>query len=595
MCMLVRTSFATQQLTIRESYDGTIIIAGAKAEVAQSKETVFRYLVVGGASRATASTLMNEQSSRSHAIFTLILQQRDRVSGACRKSKFHLVDLAGSERAKRTGAVAGRFKESISINQGLLALGNVISALSDDKKRGAGATNGAVHVPYRDSKLTRLLQDSLGGNSRTLMIACVSPATINFEETLNTLKYASRAKNIKNTPIVNQEEVEQLEAKQKNDEEIQRMKDEIANLQTQLQQTRDQPPRATTPSSARSSVAKEVVARSVAINAEAQNELKRASEELVVAKRCVSQYGDAVETMRAYSLEAITSLIAMERDIKALGRPVQQRLNEIVKLLNSTIQTANSSDAISKVMKASSERPEDEGGDAGSALDDEVHRLHKELKDARNDLARNDQIFEMKNADIQRLQAVLAEAKARNEKLFKRVQQLERGGQLWSNAGVDTGDGVGASITDGKLLPPPEEDDEEEEDEGRSSAQVGELPPASAQPTTAKATSSRGLFTRRAGTAAYDSEDDNVLIGRAEDDTKPGTSTVLAPSRRLTGSSRNGLLRGSTALGDARGSTSRSIAPLSSEEVISKLERTIVMLQAKLEELQQQNVSDSLS
>ena len=118
-------------------------------------------------------------------------------------AKFHFVDLAGSERLKRTGATGDRAKEGISINSGLvslikieicgksvqLVLGNVISALGSGK---------VTHVPYRDSKLTRLLQDSLGGNSRTLMIACASPCDVDFVETLNTLNYANRAKNIKN-------------------------------------------------------------------------------------------------------------------------------------------------------------------------------------------------------------------------------------------------------------------------------------------------------------------------------------------------------------------------------------------------------------
>jgi kinesin family protein 4/21/27 len=127
-------------------------------------------------------------------------------------AKFHFVDLAGSERLKRTGATGDRAKEGISINCGLvracavgyhvhtlqLALGNVISALGDVSKK-------ASHVPYRDSKLTRLLQDSLGGNSRTLMIACVSPSDCDFVETLNTLKYANRARNIKNRVTVNQD------------------------------------------------------------------------------------------------------------------------------------------------------------------------------------------------------------------------------------------------------------------------------------------------------------------------------------------------------------------------------------------------------
>ncbi|KAH8827359.1 kinesin [Flagelloscypha sp. PMI_526] len=118
-------------------------------------------------------------------------------------SKFHFVDLAGSERLKRTAAAGERVKEGISINSGLLALGNVISALGDPSRAKSG-TN--AHVPYRDSKLTRLLQDSLGGNAHTLMIACVSPVEYNVSETLNTLKYANRARNIKNSARINEKE-----------------------------------------------------------------------------------------------------------------------------------------------------------------------------------------------------------------------------------------------------------------------------------------------------------------------------------------------------------------------------------------------------
>ena len=118
-------------------------------------------------------------------------------------AKFHFVDLAGSERAKKTGATGSVLKEGININKSLLALGNVISSLTDTSKA------GGMHVPYRDSKLTRILQDSLGGNSRTSMIACCSPAETNYEETLNTLKYASRARNIKNKPVVNRDPASQ--------------------------------------------------------------------------------------------------------------------------------------------------------------------------------------------------------------------------------------------------------------------------------------------------------------------------------------------------------------------------------------------------
>ena len=194
-----------KNIAIREGPGGRIVVSGAKEQEVRTYEEVVRHLEMGELQRTTGSTLMNEHSSRSHAIFTISVEQCPLASllarGAAGKvpyiaAKFHLVDLAGSERNKKTGARGARFKESVTINQGLLALGNVISALGDPRKRGG-------HVPYRESKLTRMLQDSLGGNSRTYMIACVSSSDSNIEETLNTLKYAYRAKSIKNRPKVN--------------------------------------------------------------------------------------------------------------------------------------------------------------------------------------------------------------------------------------------------------------------------------------------------------------------------------------------------------------------------------------------------------
>eukprot|EP00742_Colponemidia_sp_Colp-10_P010914 GILJ01012048.1.p1 GENE.GILJ01012048.1~~GILJ01012048.1.p1 ORF type:complete len:2113 (+),score=435.57 GILJ01012048.1:1-6339(+) len=197
---LLHPETPSKSIAIREDANGGILVVGVQEEAVNSFDEMMSCLENGSVHRTTGSTLMNEQSSRSHSIFTVVLEQKhiDGTSDEYMSAKFHLVDLAGSERAKRTGAVGFRFKESVAINCGLLALGNVISALGDEKKKGA-------HIPYRESKLTRLLQDSLGGNSRTLMIACVSPADINFEETLNTLKYASRARNIKNKPVVNRD------------------------------------------------------------------------------------------------------------------------------------------------------------------------------------------------------------------------------------------------------------------------------------------------------------------------------------------------------------------------------------------------------
>ncbi|XP_009623111.1 kinesin-like protein KIN-4A isoform X1 [Nicotiana tomentosiformis] len=218
-------------IQIRESSNGVITLAGSTERSVKTLKEMADCLEQGSLSRATGSTNMNNQSSRSHAIFTITVEQmrktgsNDGHSNECMTeeylcAKLHLVDLAGSERAKRTGSNGLRFKEGVHINKGLLALGNVISALGDEKKRKEG-----VHVPYRDSKLTRLLQDSLGGNSRTVMIACISPADINAEETLNTLKYANRARNIQNKPVINRDPVSS---------EMLKMRQQLEYLQAEL-------------------------------------------------------------------------------------------------------------------------------------------------------------------------------------------------------------------------------------------------------------------------------------------------------------------------------------------------------------------------
>ncbi|XP_069384135.1 kinesin-like protein KIF21A isoform X3 [Paralichthys olivaceus] len=226
-------------IKIHEDATGGIYTVGVTTRTVSSEAEMMQCLKLGALSRTTASTQMNVQSSRSHAIFTIHLCQvrvcasdnqeketDNRVSNGNSEldeyetltAKFHFVDLAGSERLKRTGATGDRAKEGISINCGLLALGNVISALGDRGKRSA-------HVPYRDSKLTRLLQDSLGGNSQTVMIACSSPSDRDFMETLNTLKYANRARNIKNKVMVNQDKASQ---------QISALRTEIARLQMEL-------------------------------------------------------------------------------------------------------------------------------------------------------------------------------------------------------------------------------------------------------------------------------------------------------------------------------------------------------------------------
>ena len=176
-----------------------IFVDGLSESVASSSEALLRLIAEGQARRAVGRTNMNDHSSRSHMVVTLRVDtcdagDADRMTAT--SAKLHLVDLAGSERQKGTGATGERLKEGAQINLSLTALGHVISALTE-KKRG--------HVPYRDSKLTRLLQDSLGGNSVTVMLCNASPADTSAEETLSALRFAERAKKIENVATVNRD------------------------------------------------------------------------------------------------------------------------------------------------------------------------------------------------------------------------------------------------------------------------------------------------------------------------------------------------------------------------------------------------------
>ncbi|XP_074210442.1 kinesin-like protein KIF7 isoform X2 [Camelus bactrianus] len=201
---LLEVGTASRDIQLREDDRGNVVLCGVKEVDVEGLDEVLSLLEMGNAARHTGSTHLNRLSSRSHTVFTVTLEQRGRApsrlprpaAGQLLISKFHFVDLAGSERVLKTGSTGERLKESIQINSSLLALGNVISALGDPQRRGS-------HIPYRDSKITRILKDSLGGNAKTVMIACVSPSSSDFDETLNTLNYASRAQNIRNRATVN--------------------------------------------------------------------------------------------------------------------------------------------------------------------------------------------------------------------------------------------------------------------------------------------------------------------------------------------------------------------------------------------------------
>ncbi|CAF1458254.1 unnamed protein product, partial [Rotaria sordida] len=187
-------------LDLKEHLDKGVQVQNLSWHPCSSVNDCERLMEKGNRNRATGATLMNKDSSRSHSIFTIVTEmcKRSETDGKdhIRAGKLNLVDLAGSERQSKTHAEGERLREATRINLSLSALGNVISALVDGRSK---------HIPYRDSKLTRLLQDSLGGNTKTLMVACISPAHDNYDETLSTLRYANRAKNIKNKPRINED------------------------------------------------------------------------------------------------------------------------------------------------------------------------------------------------------------------------------------------------------------------------------------------------------------------------------------------------------------------------------------------------------
>ncbi|KAI2809410.1 Kinesin-like protein kif3b, partial [Blomia tropicalis] len=215
-----------KKLVLRERPDAGVYVEDLSSFVCKNVTEIERVLSKGRNNRSVGATNMNEHSSRSHAIFMITIEHSEMDRNGIehiRVGKLNLVDLAGSERLTKSQTVGKRQKEGITINLSLSALSNVISALVDGRAK--------RHIPYRDSKLTRLLQDSLGGNARTVMVANIGPSSYNYEETLTTLRYASRAKNIKNKPRVNEDPKDTL---------LKEFQAEIDRLRLQLEERRRQ-------------------------------------------------------------------------------------------------------------------------------------------------------------------------------------------------------------------------------------------------------------------------------------------------------------------------------------------------------------------
>ncbi|XP_032941998.1 kinesin-like protein KIF27 isoform X2 [Catharus ustulatus] len=374
---------SVKELHIREDEKGNTVIVGAKEFHVECADEVISLLESGNAARHTGTTQMNEHSSRSHAIFTISIHQKQSAefqknTDAAQDSiasKFHFVDLAGSERVAKTGNTGERFKESIQINSGLLALGNVISALGDPKRK-------SVHIPYRDAKITRILKDSLGGNAKTVMITCISPSSLDFDESLNSLKYANRAKNIRNKPVVNynpeKDRIDEMEL------EIRLLREALQSQQISNQHLHD---------------VNEEKARISSL----EEQLTRLQVQYFSYRNCVD--------------EAFPFLVDLNDDV-SLRRSQRDRLQSWITM-------------VEKVRKEALTIQETDAGTETSPVPQHITilQLKRELKKCQQVLVMDEELFSQKNHEVQTLQnqkKTLIQEKKELQEFLKEAQETQR-------------------------------------------------------------------------------------------------------------------------------------------------------------------------
>ncbi|XP_037926069.1 osmotic avoidance abnormal protein 3 isoform X2 [Hermetia illucens] len=334
---LLNPDDSSTNIQLKEIPGEGIIVQNLSTHTVHNSQECDALLRQGNKNRVVGATLMNAGSSRSHSIFTISLEQiqiqdnsnpvESNNTPGIRKGKLNLVDLAGSERQNKTGATGERLKEATKINLSLSALGNVISALVDGKTK---------HIPYRDSKLTRLLQDSLGGNTKTLMIACISPADYNYDETLSTLRYASRAKNIHNKPVINEDPKDTM---------LREYQQEIIQLKKLLESSeKGIPPNKTGPDSAERE--KWLAIERSKLRAEYEKETMRLKSEHEVQQKEKEDLVRSMERLKTH----------YEQQLKDLSHVINNPNSNVVEINNNSIESSNGTSIVNPPLNSDSDR-----------------------------------------------------------------------------------------------------------------------------------------------------------------------------------------------------------------------------------------------
>jgi len=420
---LLHPEVPSKDIGLREDAQGRIFFVGAREEAVSSLGQAFSFLDKGCLSRTTGDTLMNATSSRSHAIFTINIevfdsQQHDQdvaVGGdddeesgqagtalvhSYTQAKISLVDLAGSERAKRTGASGTRLKESVGINQGLLSLGKVIRALTSSSH-----TSGASSfVPYRESKLTRYLQDSLGGNSRTLMFACVSKSNADLHETLTTLQYAMRARAVQNKIVANV-----MVAPASNlsslmeDSVVEALRRQLTHLQAQLQA-----------SDSKDACRDQSSALQLQMNCKSQADKDALMDQLSGVQDTISN------GVLFFDEELEKGSISLSRP--AMMEELELRLSDLHNTLATLEEVRGKLVLAPPVVGVSGHVSDGQSSDQSRV----IQALESELRECKEDLQRDEEIFSEKVNELNRFRRLLRQNQEERNRLDSEVGHLTR-------------------------------------------------------------------------------------------------------------------------------------------------------------------------